>query len=267
MEPITLPTLRKMKEQGEKFASLTAYDASFAQLFEKAGVEVLLVGDSLGMVLQGNDSTLPVTMDEMIYHTRAVRRGSGSALVMTDMPFMSCASPEQALLNAGRLMKEGGCHAVKIEGGSLMVETVARLAAHGIPVCGHLGLLPQSVHKLGGYRVQGRRAEEADRMVEDAQALEAAGADLLLLECVPRDLAARVVVGVRIPVIGIGAAPECDGQVLVCYDMLGITPGRRPKFVKDFLAETGTVEAAARAYVEAVKGGSFPAPEHCFQPA
>jgi len=253
-----------MKQAGEKFACLTAYDASFSGVLEAAGVEVLLVGDSLGMVIQGHDSTLPVTVGDMVYHCRAVRRGMERGLLMADMPFMSYATPAQALGNAGRLMQEGGAHMVKLEGGAVMVDTVRHLAAHGIPVCAHLGLLPQSVHKLGGYRVQGSDAATAEAMLQDAQAMQAAGADVLLLECVPAALAAQITRAVDIPVIGIGAGPDCDGQVLVLYDMLGITPGKRPRFSKDFLHGNDGIRAAVAAYVEAVKTGAYPGPEHCY---
>lgn len=261
---ITAHTLKQMKANGERFSCLTAYDASFAQLIAEAGVEVLLVGDSLGMVIQGQDSTLPVTVDEMIYHCQAVRRGSANSLVMADMPFMSCTSPELALKNAGRLMKEGGAHMVKLEGGQCMLEAVRMLNAYGVPVCSHLGLLPQSVHKMGGYKVQGRDAREADSILADALALEESGADILLLECVPAELAQRVTSAVTIPVIGIGAGPACDGQVLVVYDMLGITPGRRPKFSKNFLSDAEDIPSALRDYAEAVKSATFPTQQHSF---
>ncbi|MCK9529968.1 MAG: 3-methyl-2-oxobutanoate hydroxymethyltransferase [Gammaproteobacteria bacterium] len=262
---ITVTQLRKFKEQGRKFAALTAYDASFARLMDEAGIEVLLVGDSLGMVVQGQESTVPVTMDHMVYHTQLVRRGAAHALVMADMPFLSYATPEQALRNAGRLMQEGGAQMVKLECTSDDVAIVRHLTRHGVPVCVHLGLLPQTVYKLGGYKVQGRGEEAADAMVRDAQAFEQAGADVLLLESIPRSLGATITRSLGIPVIGIGAGPECDGQVLVAYDMLGITPGKRPKFSKDFLAAAGSVPAALAAYAAAVKDGSFPAPEHCFE--
>lgn len=264
MSRISTSTLRKMKQAGEKIACLTAYDASFARILDEEGVEILLVGDSLGMVIQGHDSTLPVSLNDMIYHTRMVRAASEKALIMVDMPFMSYSNPTQALDSAGRLMKEGGAHMVKLEGGALMVETVREIATHGIPVCAHLGLLPQSVNKLGGYKVQGRDEKAAQTMLADAQAMEAAGADVLLLECVPSALAADITAVVEIPVIGIGAGPKCDSQVLVLYDMLGITPGKRPRFSKDFLQEAGDIRAAVRAYVQAVKDGSFPADEHSF---
>ncbi len=261
----TILSLRQLKQRGEKIACLTAYDASFAALAERAGVDVLLVGDSLGMVVQGQDSTLPVTLDEMVYHTQCVRRGAANSLLIADLPFMACNSPRHALASAGRLMKEGGAHIVKLEGAGEVCEAVALLSAHGIPVCGHLGLLPQSVHKLGGYRVQGRTRAQAQRLVEQALALERAGADLLVVECVPADVGARISQVLSIPVIGIGAGVACDGQVLVLYDMLGITPGKRPVFSQDFLQGHGSVEAALKAYVEAVKALAFPGPEHSFE--
>lgn len=264
MSRITTSTLRKMKQAGEKITCLTAYDASFAQILEEEGVEILLVGDSLGMVIQGQDSTLPVKLGEMIYHTQIVRAANKTALVMADMPFMTYASPMQALASAGRLMKEGGAHMVKLEGGAPMVETVRHLAEHGIPVCAHLGLLPQSVNKIGGYKVQGRNDKEAQAMLVDARAMEDAGADILLLECVPAQLAAEITAAVEVPVIGIGAGSQCDAQVLVLYDMLGITPGKRPRFSKDFLQDAGDIRGAVRAFVKAVKDGSFPADEHSF---
>jgi 3-methyl-2-oxobutanoate hydroxymethyltransferase len=258
MSRITITHLRKMKEAGEKFAALTAYDASFARLLDEAGVEVALVGDSLGMVMQGQESTVPVSLDEMSYHCAMVSRGSERALIIADMPFMSYATPEQAMSSAAHLMKEGGAQMVKLEGGAVMVETVRLLTQRGVPVCAHLGLLPQSVHKLGGYRVQGRDADAAAEMLADARAMEQAGADLLVLECVPRQLAARISQALSIPVIGIGAGGDTDGQVLVLYDMLGITPGKRPSFSHDFLANTGSVAGAIAAYVQQVKDGRFP---------
>ena len=261
---ITLSTLRKMKQDGEKFASLTAYDASFAQILDQAGVEVILVGDSLGMVVQGQDSTLPVSIAEMVYHTRNVRRGSEHSLILSDMPFMSYATKEQALANAGRLMAKGGAHAVKLEGGAVMVDTVRHLASHGVPVCAHLGLLPQSVNKLGGYRVQGREQGDAKTILQDALAMQEAGADMLLFECIPSQLAADITRKVDIPVIGIGAGPDVDAQVLVLYDMLDITPGKRPKFSKNFMQGANSVQEAVANYVKAVKDKTFPAAEHCF---
>ncbi|VAX07626.1 3-methyl-2-oxobutanoate hydroxymethyltransferase [hydrothermal vent metagenome] len=264
MSDITITTLDKMKQQGEKITVLTSYDASFTRLIEDAGVEVLLVGDSLGMVIQGQDSTLPVRVDEVVYHTQNVARGRQSALMIADMPFMSYSSAAQALDTAGRLMKEGGAHMVKLEGGATQLETVRHLVAHAVPVCAHLGLLPQSVHKLGGYKVQGRDDEAAGIMQEDAMALQEAGAQMLVLECVPAVLAGKISRMLKIPVIGIGAGAECDGQVLVLYDMLGIASGYLPRFVKNFLADTGTIQEALAAYVRAVKDGSFPEAEHSF---
>ncbi len=268
MKRVTITTLRRMKQEGERFACLTAYDSTFATLLEESGVELLLVGDSLGMVIQGRDTTLPVTLEEMIYHSRCVARGCRRALLMVDMPFMADADPLQALHSAARLMKEGGAQVIKLEGGAMQLETVRRLSEHGIPVCAHLGLQPQSVHKLGGYRVQGRDARSADRIRDDALALQEAGADLLLLECVPASLAAGISRSLQIPVIGIGAGPECDAQVLVLYDMLGITPGGGPRFSRDFLndpeAGCSDIASAVRRYIEAVKSGSFPAEQHCF---
>jgi len=262
---ITVARLNKMKQAGEKFACLTAYDASFASQLEEAGVEVILVGDSLGMVVQGQETTVPVTVDDIIYHTQCVARARRNALLMADMPFMTYASPEQAIHNAARLMREGGAQMVKLEGASIQVETVRQLAARGIPICAHIGLQPQLIHKLGGYKVQGRESDAARAMVADAEALEAAGADILLLECVPAVLAKEITQKVNIPVIGIGAGADTDGQILVLYDMLGITFGHKPKFVKDFMMEAGNIGEALRAYVAAVKDGTFPAPEHCFE--
>ncbi|MET0102267.1 MAG: 3-methyl-2-oxobutanoate hydroxymethyltransferase [Sedimenticola sp.] len=265
MPPITTATLIQMKQEGEKIAVLTCYDASFTSLLEDAGVEVILVGDSLGMVIQGQESTLPVDVEDMVYHTRCVARGRRNALLIADMPFMSYSSAEQALKTAGRLMKDGGAHMVKLEGGATQLETVRQLTSNGIPVCAHLGLLPQSVHKLGGYRVQGRDEESARIMKEDAMALEAAGAQMLVLECVPTELAAEISQELVIPVIGIGAGAECDGQVLVLYDMLGITPGKPARFVKNFLEHTHSVAEAISAYARDVKAGIFPAKEHSFE--
>ena len=263
--PITTANLMQMKAEGEKIAVLTAYDASFTSRLEDAGIDVILVGDSLGMVIQGQESTLPVDVDEMVYHTRCVARGRRNALLVADMPFMSYSSAEQALDTAGRLMKDGGAQMVKLEGGATQLETVRQLTANGIPVCAHLGLLPQSVHKLGGYRVQGRDEDSALAMKEDAQALETAGAQLLVLECVPTGLATEISGLLSIPVIGIGAGPGCDGQVLVLYDMLGITPGKAPKFSRDFLKGAGSVAEALADYVKSVKDGSFPSADQSFQ--
>ena len=263
MKTITLTTLREMKRTGEKIACLTAYDASFARLLDEAGVELLMVGDSLGMVIQGHGSTLPVTVADMIYHTRNVRRGARRAFVVTDMPFMSYASPAQAIGNAARILQEGGAQMVKLEGGAWLAETVRELSVRGIPVCAHLGLLPQSVHQLGGYRVQGRDPASAQTLLDDAKSLEEAGASLLLLESVPAALAANITHHATAPVIGIGAGPQTDAQILVLYDLLGITE-KRPKFSKDFLAGEAGIQEAVQAYIKAVKLGAFPAAEHTF---
>ncbi|MCG8028631.1 MAG: 3-methyl-2-oxobutanoate hydroxymethyltransferase [Candidatus Thiodiazotropha taylori] len=260
---ITIRSLVEMKAAGEKISVLTSYDASFTQLIESAGVDVILVGDSLGMVIQGQESTLPVTLDEMIYHTRNVARARSHALLVSDMPFMSYRSPELALESAGRLMKEGGAQMVKLEGGAIHLQTIRQLSGQGIPVCGHLGLLPQSVHKLGGYRVQGRGERDAEQILDDAVALEEAGIDLLVLECVPDQLAASISRKLTIPVIGIGAGVDCDGQVLVLYDMLGINP-HPPRFVENFLHSGRSIEEAIKAYSAAVKQGDFPTKEHSF---
>jgi 3-methyl-2-oxobutanoate hydroxymethyltransferase len=261
---ITISTLNKMKAEGEKISVITSYDASFTQQIEKAGIDAILVGDSLGMVVQGHESTLPVTVDEMVYHTANVMRVSKRALVIADMPFMSHATPEQALNTAGRFMKEGGAHMVKIEGGAPQLDTVRHLTARAVPVCGHLGLMPQSIHQLGAYKVQGRGEHERERILKDAVGLQDAGAQMLVLECIPTILAAEISKALDIPVIGIGAGVDTDGQVLVLYDMLGITMGSTPSFVRDFLAETGNVQDALAAYVKAVKDQVFPAKEHTF---
>ena len=267
-QTITVTTLRKLKQQGEKIAMLTAYDASFAAVLEQAGVDVILVGDSLGMVIQGHDTTVPVTMEHMLYHTAQVSRASQHTLVMADMPFMSFPDPVRALDNAARLMQESGAHMVKLEGGGHVIEVVANLSKHGIPVCGHLGLQPQAVHKLGGYRVQGRDQQTADAMLRDAKAMQDAGADVLLMECVPSELASKITQSLEIPTIGIGAGRDCDGQVLVLYGVLGISMGHRPRFAKNFLFDLPagdiSLQAAIRAYVNAVKQQRFPTDEHSF---
>ena len=253
-----------MKQQGEKIACLTCYDASFAQMLETAGVEVLLVGDSLGMVIQGQETTLPVTLDQMVYHTACVTRRRQRAVVVADLPFLTYANPEQALASAGRLMQEGGADMVKLEGGGAVVEAVHAMTAFGVPVCAHLGLLPQSVLRLGGYKVQGRDHASAERIRHDALALQDAGAGMLVLECVPVALARELGHTLTIPVIGIGAGAGCDGQVLVLYDVVGVTQGKAPRFAKDFLLGRGSLPDAVAAYVAAVKAGSFPAAEHGF---
>ncbi|THB69706.1 MAG: 3-methyl-2-oxobutanoate hydroxymethyltransferase [Gammaproteobacteria bacterium] len=261
---VTISTLAKMKREAEKIVMLTSYDASFAKLCSDVGVDVILVGDSLGNVIQGKKTTIPVTLDEIIYHTNCVMNGNETAFVIADMPFMSYANLNDGLDNAGRIMKESGAHMVKLEGGKELVELVKAMAVRGIPVCGHLGLMPQSVHKMGGYKVQGREQEEADHMVAEALALQEAGIDMLVLECVPAVLAKRIAAELAIPVIGIGAGVDCDGQVLVLQDMLAITPGKRPKFSKDFMAGAGSIAEAMAAYVKQVKNKEFPAQEHTF---
>lgn len=263
-KPVTLTTLQDMKQQGRKIACLTCYDSSFTQLLEAAGIDLFIIGDSLGMVLKGFESTVPVTMAHMIDHAENLARVGQHAYRVVDMPYMSYSTPEQGLANAVRLMEEGGADMVKLEGGSAMAATVAEIASHDIPVCGHIGLLPQSIEQLGGYKVQGRDAAGAAALKADARALQEAGAGMLVMECIPAGLAAEITASVSIPTIGIGAGPGCDGQVLVLYDMLGITPGSPPKFVRDFLAETGTIRAAVEAYIRAVREGSYPAPEHSF---
>ena len=262
---LTVPGLLAMKAQARRIACLTAYDASFAAVMDAAGIDVVLVGDSLGMVVQGHASTLPVTVDQIVYHTAAVARGLRRALLVADLPFQSYATPARALEASARVMAEGGASMVKLEGAGHVLDGIEFLSARDIPVCAHLGLTPQSVHKLGGYRVQGREAEAAQRLREDARRVAEAGASLLVLECVPSPLAAEITAELVIPTIGIGAGPGCDGQILVMHDLLGVTPGKRPRFVKDFLAAAGTVEAAFVAYAEAVRSGAFPSEEHGFR--
>ncbi len=264
-KPITLPELARMKREGEKIAMLTAYDASFAALVDRCGVDVVLVGDSLGNVMQGKTSTLPVTMDQMTYHTDCVGHIVQRAMCVADMPFGSYQeSKEQALRNAVRLLA-AGAEMVKLEGGAVMAETVHFLVERGIPVCAHIGLTPQSVHALGGYRVQGRDEAGAARMKADAHALEQAGATLMVMEMVPAGLAGEITRELTAcATIGIGAGKDCDGQVLVLHDMLGVYPGKKGRFVKDFMAEAQSIDGAVGAYVKAVKDGSFPAPEHCY---
>lgn len=260
----SLTAIQKMKMDGERIAMLTAYDASFAAVVDAAGVDTILIGDSLGNVVQGHDTTLPVTMRDIEYHTACVVRGSKRALVIADMPWGSYqAGAVQAFDNAARLMA-AGAQMVKLEGGECMAETVAFLVARGIPVCGHLGLTPQSVHALGGYRVQGRTELAAERLIADARAIEAAGAAMIVLELIPAPLAKSVTEQLVIPTIGIGAGVHCSGQVLVLYDMLDVFPGRKAKFVRNFMRDTGSVEGAVAAYVKAVKAGTYPGPEHSF---
>jgi 3-methyl-2-oxobutanoate hydroxymethyltransferase len=262
--PVNVSTLRRMKSEKEPIACLTAYDASFASLVDQAGADLVLVGDSLGMVVQGYDTTVPVTVNDMIYHSRLVARGLSRAFLVTDMPFMSYTSPDQALENSVRLMQEGAAMMVKLEGGSSQVKIVEYLTRHDIPVCAHIGLKPQSVHKIGGFKVQGRDEGQALQMTEDALSLQAAGADIVLLECVPNEVGKAVTEVLDVPVIGIGAGPEVDGQILVLYDALGITQGRMPRFVRNFMAGGSSIPEALHNYVVAVKNGDYPAPEHCF---
>jgi 3-methyl-2-oxobutanoate hydroxymethyltransferase len=261
---VTIPQLQKRAREGEKLVMLTSYDASFARISDDAGVDMLLVGDSLGMVIQGNDSTLPVTLGDVEYHVRCVARGSRRALVIADMPFGSFQeSREQAFRSCARAMA-AGAQMVKLEGGAVMVETTRFLVERGIPVCAHIGLTPQSVNTLGGYRVQGKTDDSVAQLLADAKALEAAGAAIVLMEAMPAAVARRVTESLEVPTIGIGAGPDVSGQVLVVYDMLDIFPGRKARFVKNFIEGTGTVKGAIEAYVKAVKGKTFPGPEHCF---
>ncbi|HEY5643030.1 MAG TPA: 3-methyl-2-oxobutanoate hydroxymethyltransferase [Woeseiaceae bacterium] len=262
--PVNVGTLRSMKDAGEKIACLTAYDASFAVLVDAARTDLVLVGDSLGMVIQGHDTTVPVTVNDIIYHCRSVARGLRRAFLVADMPFMSYTEPGLALDNAVRLMQEGGAMMIKLEGGEGQIEIVEHLARHDIPVCAHLGLKPQSVHKIGGFKVQGREPDKAAEMVSTARRLQDAGADIVLLECVPNEVGRAVTEQLTVPVIGIGAGPDVDGQILVLYDVLGITVGRTPRFVRNFQAEHPAPLEALRAYVKAVKDREYPAPEHCF---
>lgn len=267
MNLITTHYLRELKSRNEKITVLTAYDASFTAHLEQAGIEVILVGDSLGMVIQGHDSTIPVTVDDMVYHTQMVSRVREKALLIADLPYHSYLNKEQALENARRLIDEAGADMVKFEGGGQFVAIAEHLIKNSIPVCGHLGLLPQSVEELGGYKVQGREQTAADKIVEDAQALKDAGVEMIVLECIPQQLAKRITDDVDVITIGIGAGVDCSGQVLVLYDLLGITPGKRPKFSKDFLAELGenkSITAAIESYVKAVKNLDFPLEEHSF---
>ncbi len=262
--PVNVSTLRSMKEEGEPIACLTAYDASYAVLVDAAGVDLVLVGDSLGMVIQGHDTTVPVTVNDVVYHCRAVARGLRRPFLVADMPFMSYTEPAQALDNAVRLMQEGGAMMVKLEGGDGQIEIVEHLARHDIPVCAHLGLKPQSVHKIGGFKVQGREPDQVNEMRQSAERLQNAGADLVLLECVPNEVGRLIRDALDVPVIGIGAGPDVDGQILVLYDILDITQGRTPRFVRNFQAECTSPFEAVTSYVRAVKDRSYPAAEHCF---
>jgi 3-methyl-2-oxobutanoate hydroxymethyltransferase len=263
MSQLTLHHLQELKNKGDKFACMTAYDALFSQLLNEAGVEVLLVGDSLGMVLQGHSSTLPVTMEDILYHLRCVHRGNTRAVLMGDLPFMSYSSPTQTLENAALLMRNGA-NIVKLEGGAWIAESTRLLSERGIPVCAHMGLTPQSINRIGGHFIQGRDPKQATTLIAEAKLLEEQGACMLLLECVPVDLADKVTKALKIPVIGIGAGPHTDGQIMVLHDALGISP-ITPKFVKNFLSESSTgISGAFHAYTQAVKKGTFPADEHCY---
>ncbi|MBL0711175.1 MAG: 3-methyl-2-oxobutanoate hydroxymethyltransferase [Colwellia sp.] len=264
MAKITTSTLYKMKQQQEKISTITAYDASFAKLFDQAGIHAILVGDSLGMVLQGQDDTLPVSIDDMVYHTQCVKRGVEDTLIIGDMPFMSYASTEQALTNAAKLM-QAGASMIKMEGGTWLVETIKSLVERGIPVCAHLGLTPQSVNVFGGFKVQGRSDEHAQQMIKDAQALEAAGAQLLVLECIPASLGKAISETLSIPTIGIGAGKDTDGQILVMHDALGISCSYMPKFSRNFIKETGDIKKAIELYISEVSEGNFPSEDHIFK--
>jgi 3-methyl-2-oxobutanoate hydroxymethyltransferase len=261
---VTVTQLQSMKQSGEKIAMLTAYDASFAALFDRCGIETILIGDSLGNVIQGHTTTIPVTIEELAYHTSCVARGVKSSLVIADMPFATYGDKVNALKNAATLMR-AGAQMVKLEGGAWLAEIVEHLVAQGIPVCAHLGLTPQSVNTMGGFKVQGKTKEAANQMIADAKVLEKAGAQLLVLEAIPATLGKEITDALSIPTIGIGAGPHCSGQVLVMHDALGAFPGRQPKFVKNFLAQSDSIENAVKLYRKEVKEGTFPAEEHCFK--
>jgi len=263
-KPVTIADLNRMKASGDKIACLTAYDASFAALEDRAGVDVVLVGDTLGMVVQGHSTTLPVTVDDMVYHSRITAAGLNRSFLMTDMPFLSYATKHDALDTAHRLMGEGGAQMVKFEGGEIQADTIEHLSMRGVPVCAHIGLQPQLIHKLGGFKLQGRDSSVAQTMIRDAKLLEESGADVILLECVPSALGAEITANAKVPVIGIGAGPDTDGQILVIYDILGLSPGRKPRFVKDYMDGADTLDAAVADYVAEVRNGRYPAAEHAF---
>lgn len=268
IKPVNVAELHRMRAAGEKIASLTCYDASFALIEDRAGVDLVLVGDSLGMVIQGGHTTTPVTVDQIVYHSRCVAPHLKRAFCVADLPFLSYATLERALDSSQRLMQEGGAKMVKLEGGREQASIVEYLAVRGVPVCAHLGLQPQFVHKMGAFKVQGRDVASAEAMIHDARVLAQAGADLLLLECIPAELGQRIAADSPVPVIGIGAGREVDGQILVLQDILNVSPmvtlGRTPRFVKNFMADAPDIESAIRAYVQEVKSGVYPAPEHCF---
>jgi len=259
---LSILDLIAMKQSGEKISCLTAYDASFSQLIDRAGIDVMLVGDSLGMVVQGKKTTVPVTINDMVYHTQCVVNARKRAFVIADLPFLTYSTVEMALQNSARLMQKAGAQMVKLEGAHSHI--IKALVEFGVPVCGHLGLLPQSINQLGAYKVQGKNQDDAEKITKDALRIEQAGASLLVLECIPADLAAEITKTLKIPVIGIGAGVECDGQVLVLYDMLGISVGKRPRFSKDFMQTSADITAAIHQYHQAVKQAEFPAPEHCY---
>jgi 3-methyl-2-oxobutanoate hydroxymethyltransferase len=263
VKPITIPALQAMRQRNEKIAMLTAYDASFASLLDRCGIDAILIGDSLGMVCQGHGSTLPVTVKDVAYHTASVARGNRTALILSDLPFGTYGTPESAFDNAVELVR-AGAQMIKLEGGAWLAPTVRFLTERAVPVCGHLGLTPQSVHQMGGFKVQGKSMEAAERLLADALALQEAGAVLLVLEGIPAELGKSVTEALSIPTIGIGAGPDCSGQVLVLHDLLGVFPGKQARFVKNFVLGAQSVDAGVQAYVADVKSGAFPAPEHCF---
>ncbi|MGB0895510.1 MAG: 3-methyl-2-oxobutanoate hydroxymethyltransferase [Parashewanella sp.] len=263
MAKVTTSTLLKFKTQGKKFSSLTAYDSSFASAFDQEGIDVLLVGDSLGMVIQGKADTTSVTTEQVAYHTRCISNSVERALIIADMPFMSYATPEQAMTNAASLM-QAGASMVKLEGGNWLLETISMLTERGVPVCAHLGLTPQSVHVFGGFKIQGRDQENADRILNEAKAVEKAGAQLLVLECIPAALAKNITEALTIPVIGIGAGADTDGQILVMHDILGISSGYIPRFSKNYIEQTGDIRSAVKAFIQEVETGDFPSEEHTF---
>jgi 3-methyl-2-oxobutanoate hydroxymethyltransferase len=261
---VTLSTLNKMAQEGDRITMLTCYDASFAALLDASGVDTLLIGDSLGNVLQGHETTLPVTLRDIVYHTQCVARGTKRAFIIGDMPFGTFqVSPQEAFRNAVEIMA-AGAQMVKIEGGKIMLETIEFLVQRGVPVCGHIGLTPQSVHQLGGFKVQGRQQSDAERLIEEAKVLESAGAGMIVLEAIPAALGRDVTKAIRTPTIGIGAGVDCSGQVLVLHDMLDVFPGKKAKFVKNFMRGAGSIQAAVQAFVKEVKAGTFPGPEHSF---
>jgi len=263
IKALTISSLHKMYQAGEKITSLTAYDASFANLFDQIGVDIILVGDSLGNVIQGHATTVPVLMQDMVYHTSCVSRNIKRSFLMADMPFASYGDPSQALMNAAALM-QAGAKMIKLEGGAWLAPIVEHLVRQGIPVCAHLGLMPQSVNTLGGFKVQGKSEAQSELMINEAKILESAGAQILVLEAIPSKLGKAITEAISIPTIGIGAGGDCSGQVLVMHDALGAFPGRQPKFVKNFLVSAGSIEKAIEIYIAEVKSGAFPAPEHCF---